>query len=273
MSEFSLTSNDNIPLRLRLVSMLLKSTALHESLPEVRLRALIETASAQESDEGVVAFAVEALTDSPYLPPELKMAIADMCFNEDWEGLAYALGCQADNILLYDNIVDPSFARFRTMVTTIFTRSKKVQTLPPQRIRELGAQIHMARSVDQLMEITVRSLEQSVLFGEDDKQRIMNDILDKRYDRLLLPDRFDCHERREAGAEINEQERQRVAQNVELENECPVCLGNDVVDMRLPCGHELCESCIQDWIRANGTPCLCPLCRAEFTFADCTNIN
>lgn len=267
-----------VPLRQRLMRILLTSTALHRILPEVRLRALIETASAQESDDSVRAVVVETLCNSFILSEEKKAEVVEHCLNEDWNELADSLNCSPQSFETYGNLSDASFDRFRAMVVNIFSRSRKVQSLPVSRIRQLGALLHSTTSVDQLMELTIKSLQESIVFSVTDKEAVMNDILDKRYDLLLLPNRFDCDnsdQSRHRDVMIAVQEGQSSSlrnQNQELESECPVCLGVEVVDTRTPCGHEICMPCLQDWCRVNGEPCPCPICRETFSIADCTSL-
>lgn len=268
-----------VPLRYRLMKILLASTALHHILPEVRLRALIETASVQESDDAVRAIVVETLYNSSFLSEDMKTEVMEHCLNEDWNELSDSLHCSPQNVETYGNLSDASFDRFRAMVVNIFTRSSKVQSLPAARIRQIGALLHSTTSIDQLMELTIRSLQESVVFSAEDKEAVMNDILDKRYDLLLLPDRFDCdcsdqsrHRDVMVAVEQGKSSLLQHQNNQELEGECPVCLGVEVVDTRTPCGHEICLPCLQDWCRVNGEPCPCPMCRETFSISECTSL-
>mmetsp|Transcript_8960 Transcript_8960/g.15194 ORF Transcript_8960/g.15194 Transcript_8960/m.15194 type:complete len:277 (-) Transcript_8960:226-1056(-) len=268
-----------LSLRQRLMRILLTSTALHHILPEVRLRALIETAYAQENDDDVRAIVVETLCNSSILSEEMKIEGMEHCLNEDWSELAESLHCSSQMVETYGNLSDATFDRFRSMVVSIFTRSRKVQFLPVTRIRQLGALLHYATTIDQLTELTIRSLQESVIFSAADKEAVMNDILDKRYDLLLLVNRFDCDysdqsRHRDVMAAVEQGYTLSLVQhqNPELENECPVCLGVEVVDTRTPCGHEICLPCLKDWSVVHGEPCPCPMCRVTFSIADCTSI-
>jgi len=252
----------------RLTKILLTSSSLHRVLPEVRLRALIETASAQKDDVKVCEIVLDNLCSWPHLADDKKLSIVEYCLNQEWDNLCRTLKCQEYFIPSYECIRYPTFSRFRAMVVCIYSRSQKINLLPDSRKRELGALIHSATTVDELMNITLQSLEQSALFDNATKEMILNDILDARYDRLLLASRFDCEdepcalrkkEDESLLAALMEQKEQ------ELASECPVCLGLDEVDRLLPCGHELCEKCILDWVRVQGEPCPCPLCRQVFS--------
>ena len=91
-----------------------------------------------------------------------------------------------------------------------------------------------------------------------------NDILDNRFDNLLLPDRFDCEEKARVGdriprAAVPEMEEAAMQQIEEdQEAECAVCLAANVVDTVLPCSHVFCRECIQPWVEQHGD---CPMCR------------
>jgi hypothetical protein len=302
-------------LTLQLVKILLTSTALHHVLPEVRLRALIETASAQDTDDAVRELVMDTLCGSPYLPEDKKTIVIEYCLNEDWDALASALQCQEHLVASYIHIREASYARFRAMVISIFLRSKKIQSLSADRRRQLGAIVYSATSAEQLMEITLAALQQSVVFDSTTKETILNDILDKRYDLLLLPDRFDCedepgdrgnsravavgsdtnesieealvvhvqkelqqvhsqeqsqeHQTKEGGEDKKQKEGLPQEEEKEEEEECPVCLGVEVVDTLLPCGHEICHQCVTDWAKVHGEPCPCPMCREDFSLSAC----
>merc|ERR1711871_699529 len=80
------------------------------------------------------------------------------------------------------------------MVIAVFSRSKKVQRLSEDRRRALGNAIFNAENQEALHEIALSALASSVIFDEDSKMKVANDIFDRRYDLLLLSDRFDCDE-------------------------------------------------------------------------------
>lgn len=51
------------------------------------------------------------------------------------------------------------------------------------------------------------------------------------------------------------------------EEDCPICYGKIDTIETLPCGHNFCLSCIQEWSRAcikDMHPCVCPMCRTPF---------
>jgi len=50
-----------------------------------------------------------------------------------------------------------------------------------------------------------------------------------------------------------------------------VCLGTTPISAQLPCGHQFCRGCIEDWAQrcpAGQDRVGCPLCRAPFSAAD-----
>ncbi len=255
------------------------SVTLHATLPSVRKRALIETISAAVDGNTAFQLLIETLSGSPYIPDESKAQLAEMAMMGEWDALSKALKCDLANV---DNeggadALDEEalFHRFRQMVVTIFSRSKKVQDgLPDARKRALGNAIFNCISIEQLSELTLQSLQTSQIFDDDARMRIANDMLDCRYDLLLLPDRFDCEDQRrqhwkerestreqqqmqnqeqeheqdqdqegndqgelDDRGEQGEQSQQQLAENEteEEEDECPVCLGTNDMDTILPC--------------------------------------
>lgn len=49
---------------------------------------------------------------------------------------------------------------------------------------------------------------------------------------------------------------------------CSICLSPTIAPQELPCCHRFCLSCIHEWVRVCNTnmkPCICPMCRKEFS--------
>jgi hypothetical protein len=85
-----------------------------------------------------------------------------------------------------------SFRTHRDMVLACFSRSRKIAGLPVERRRMLGAAILAQTSIEGLRALALRTLETSQAFDGLARDLVANDIFDNRFDRLLLPDRFDC---------------------------------------------------------------------------------
>ena len=51
-----------------------------------------------------------------------------------------------------------------SMVVALFTRSRKMASLSPDRRRQIGAMLHQAMSISQIATLTVKALETSVAF-------------------------------------------------------------------------------------------------------------
>merc|ERR1712196_181177 len=94
---------------------------------------------------------------------------------------------------------------------------------------------------------------------------------DDRYDLLLLPDRFHCDEKPRQYSEAQHSGQQTAE---DRDYGCPICLGTNMVDRRLPCGHTMCHTCLDQWatrtwiqgsgwIQSSGSEFSCPLCRAS----------
>lgn len=65
--------------------------------------------------------------------------------------------------------------------------SRKASILLEERRRAMGANIHAASTISELKELVINALEQAVVMDKATRERCANDILDERYDLLLLP--------------------------------------------------------------------------------------
>jgi hypothetical protein len=253
---------------------LMGSSRLLNALPEVRKRALMETLRAAQTEENVVQILLDNVSTSPFIPQEQKDTLAEMVLMQQWDQLGAALQCEAP--LVGPPQSEPpvwnAFVAYRDMVVSVFSTSRKMQLLDEALRRNLGAEIHSQMSVDALRQLAVTALSMSTAFDEDARTRVANDIFDDRYDFLLLEDRFDCEEevsrincsRRVADVAEGSGERPDV-----VEEECPVCLGANVIDTRLPCRHQFCSVCLEEWAARAGAAqgARCPMCRAPFDAA------
>merc|ERR1719181_1713571 len=132
------------------------------------------------------------------------------------------------------------------MVVAMFSRSRKIRGLPPERKRALGAAMHRCATVQELQALALATLETSLLFSGLERDAVANDIFDHRYDRLLRPERFDVDEAPRQGnmllnlanLEVDAEERREEPPVPEEEDTgCPVCLEDTDVEVRLPCAH------------------------------------
>lgn len=243
-----------------MIRMLSESAVLQGALPRVRGLALAETIRAARSAEEARGFLLHNLAESPYIPDEMKDPLANLVFQQQWEDLRRQLRCHSP--AQGERPSQNNFALYRDMVISIFSRSKKMAGLPSERRRQLGVAIHACQSKQELQNLAMASLRDSVAFNEETRNVVANDIFDNRYDLLLLPDRFDCEElqRRTSRPE------QTATPSVEEEDECPICLGERGIDSRVqPCQHEFCRECIEDWIRQPRFRDTCPMCRQAVT--------
>ena len=251
-----------------LLSMV-RSSPLLRAIPDVRKHALRETLRLATSEEDVTEILLANLTGSPYIPDDLKTNLATLILEKQWAELGSALRCEPGSV-----VEDGSeFDEFRAMVISIFSRSRRLEALDYTRRHRLGSAMHQARSRDELIAIAMGALENAQTLDGAGRERVANDILDGRFDRLLLPDRFDCDERpRRQGAAPPADGSAEVPVGmpvVEEPEECPVCLGTSLVERQLPCGHTFCDACITQWAGsfAPSPTFACPLCRAETPLA------
>lgn len=235
-----------------LLIVLLKTSAyLKAAIPLVRRRALEETLRNSNYETGIHIF-LENISGSPYIPDPQKEQLADLVFEQRWTELKEILQC----IEIDDVPIDRS--SFQKMVSAIFSKSKKIGELRPERRIQIGQAILQSNSVEYLKELSISSLESSETLDEPRRERIANAIFDERYDLLLLPDYFDCDEvPRKRTVHSQEQASPSIPEEQE-EEECPICLGTNPVDSQLSCGHQFCHRCLNSWSQRQNT---CPLCR------------
>lgn len=248
------------------ITRMLQESSLARIIPKVRRLAIIESMHGK-SRQDINQIFLECLVDSPYIPNDRKNVLAEAFLNDSYESLSTMLelppagGAAA--------APDP-FIMFRQMVLEIFSSSKVISQLPLERKRQIGALIHRATTIEQLKELTVKCLVESVVVCDESKNLIANDVFDHRYDKLLLPNRFDCDEQ----PRTNFQERPRTQDQDQEDQEaredqedgCPICLMDQPATVTLPCAiqHKFCSPCIRAWAqREIGTSTFkCPLCRA-----------
>jgi len=65
---------------------------------------------------------------------------------------------------------------FRSRVVAIFTRSRKMASLPPHQRRRFGAKLHEARSISQIAAMTTKALETSAVFQGAERDAVANDM-------------------------------------------------------------------------------------------------
>jgi hypothetical protein len=280
--------------RTRVLNILLTSRVLRAALPDVRRRVLAESVRGATTVEVAMDILLENVASSPYLPQERKDPLAELAMTHQFDALAAVLQC--DETLAPVASPEEEFRALRQMVVAVFTRSRKMQGLPAAKRHQLGAAICTQQTADDIKMLALSALQTSQAFDGVARDMVANDILDCRYDRLLLPDRFDCDEeprrgdgrgRREAGggaqatvpsapppsaaAGTAAAAAAAAAAPTEEAQECPVCLGTTPISAQLPCGHQFCRGCIEDWAQrcpAGQDRAGCPLCRAPFSAAD-----
>lgn len=237
------------------MEMLRTSSVLQSAIPYVRQLALFETLRRCQTPEAAKQMVLENMAGSPYIPDDKKNKLCELVLLEQWDVLREALQCKPT-----PNVRTPTeFQMFQSMVVQVFSRSRKLRALSASRRHQLGSAIHSTTTVEGLKELAMHSLQESMTLTAQDRQQIANDIWDDRYDLLLLPDRLDCDEKPRQSPEGGQQGAE------DEDDECPVCLGTNVADRRLQCGHRLCQSCLDQWAargQGRGSQFTCPMCRA-----------
>lgn len=273
------------PAAAQMLAILATSEALR-GMPDVRKLALHEALRCARTPEAVMSIAADNVCDSPFVPADQRDGLAELMLTGDFDTLRRALQCSALNgqpssharhwALALAQGANSEFETYRAMVVAIFSRSRKIAALPAERRRALGAAIHATTSKAELKDLALRSLETSPAFEGYEREMVANDILDDRYDLLLRPGSFDCEERAPRLMLSAERARKCVhpaspaspASTAEplAAEECPVCLGENCVELALPCKHAFCRSCATSWLSRCRS---CPMCRAPATLQQC----
>jgi hypothetical protein len=239
----------------RYMTWALSNSPILMAIPLVRRLALRETILAQSSDDDIREIFVECLADSPYIPSQYKDAFADSVFSNDLPRLSAML--QLPQYTYEQSLLLPEerLSSFREMTIGLFSASKIICQLSLERKRELGMAIHNCQTPYQIRELTLTSLENSEVVPNAVRERIANDILDGRYERLLLPDRFDCEET----PRLSQPSSFTVARD-----DCSICLMSQPATCQLPWPgrHRLCKHCVEGWAsKSGGATFTCPFCR------------
>lgn len=210
----------------------------HPSLPDVRRKALVESVRRASDPDQVFDMLLDSASSSPYLSDEQKQEMANAFLSGD-------LNVSSTSTL---PTMDAPFHGMVEMVRLMLSTSRKLLSLPMDRRRHITMAVHQTCDEDQLLDLVLQKLPTALSLDRDERQLVANDILDHRYYRLLLPNRFDCNE---PLPRIGESQ----------QTECPICF--DECDSARShvlqcCGQRFCSSCVSDLTTIHAT---CPLCR------------
>lgn len=209
-------------------------------LPDVRLRALVESVrQASDSDE-VFDMLLDSASSSPYLSDDQKQQLANAYLSGDMN---------VESTTTLPAVEDTPFAGMVEMVWLMMSHSRKLLSLPTDRRRQITLAIHKTQSKEQIIDLVLQQLPTALSLDRDERQLVANDILDHRYYRLLLPNRFDCSE-----------PLPRLGEPLAT-TECPICF--DECDPSMSqvlqcCGQRFCSTCVNNLTLHSSD---CPLCR------------
>mmetsp|Transcript_47220 Transcript_47220/g.70261 ORF Transcript_47220/g.70261 Transcript_47220/m.70261 type:complete len:778 (-) Transcript_47220:1258-3591(-) len=204
--------------------------------PYVRKLALKESAKAAKSIEGLHDLVRENITNSPYIPEQVKPQLIHAILTQNWivarslitsrdaakrrgtwKGVKKNPGTTVASspnpiqsaywklstsiktrrvmaALKNDNATSTGseeYKEFRQMAIAIFASSKKIRKKSDRR-GKLGRLIQKTNNHEDAVQFLLDVLEDSQALNEVERARVAGDVLDGRYDRLLLKDRLDC---------------------------------------------------------------------------------
>ncbi len=214
------------------------SNTIANALPEARRLALLETCKCLPTADLVYQIIIENLAGSPYIPHAIKMKISNLVLDKDWDGLsALLLRDEAGNSRIDNNMT--AFDEYKHAIVTIFMCSRRMKRVDARRRLQICHELQRVTTKEMILELCLRALHTATTLHNSGKMQVANDMVDNRYDLLLLPDRLDCDE-------------------IPRQDECPICLDR-CSDKQLLCGHAFCTMCIERWFE-NCSHGRCPLC-------------
>jgi len=168
-----------------------------------------------------------------------------------------------------DLLVQEEFPVYRKMMLALLKSSYNLQQLLPDESRGRIKQLILkTKSRDELNDLLERILLRTC--GDVVKAKIMKDIVDGRYYRLVWPDRLHCEHGDIENWEtihsvLTEEDRKPAATGTanavpygsillpddlsHQQDHCPICLDHvQLPALKLSCHHVFCTPCISDWI-------------------------
>lgn len=222
-------------------------------LPRVRKTAVLESLRCATSIAEITEIFFETTSDSPYLDDRTKQELGELLLSQDWECLRNRAVGEEETSKHDSNATTfraQQLAEFKEMAIGIMQTSRVVKRLPESRRKEIVRFLLAAQSKPDMVEYLLHSLEQTNILDEATRHRIIHDVLEKRFYRLLLPDRFHCDER------------PRLSNDQPQQEECVLCFGMYYESIQLDCGHDFCQPCLQEISkRHDHGPFPCPMCR------------
>ena len=110
--------NNNPLNEINLLNIIINSDLLKKILPEVRIRALINTIYECNNESDSKTIILENLCESPYIQENEKNIILDLFFNDKFIELYEILQCKKKNADINNDLIF-NFNSFRRMVLSI----------------------------------------------------------------------------------------------------------------------------------------------------------
>jgi hypothetical protein len=197
--------------------------------------------------------------------------------------------------------LDTRLIDLKYLIVRILSTSRILHPISISRKQDLSRTLLESQTHEDLMEVMLESMGDIDTIHEDTKQRIVTDFLDHAYHRLLLPDRFDCHDWSTMSSSSSSSSSSRLGRiqcttnqhqstttipahaaerpplhqesldkNTTMNNmnECAVCLCCYPMEEQCKlrkCGHTFCLSCIRILSKHHNNQRYipCPLCRTK----------
>ena len=164
-----------------MITILRKSPLLSNKLPNARRLTLIVTLLESPTPETAWKVIAANLAASQYIGQDMQDDITKMAIQGNWKKLRALMQCPD-----LESISDDDTNTFRDMVTAICVTSEKLNIPVQERIKN---EIKEASSTETLRRVLLKSCKD---LTKASRKMAKDDIKEKRYDRLVLPNRFRC---------------------------------------------------------------------------------
>ena len=255
---------------------MVQTASLLKSIPRARKAAIVEslrflrtTSDIGNPNERLVSIFLDVVSGSPYFTDEQRADLTELVLQQNWQSISRHVGCnngQLERAIQRNKKRTSQFKDFQKMVLLLFRTSRKFGGLAIDRKRHLGGSILACRTKEQLMDLFIRAISESMALDSNTRMLVANDVFEGQFHLLLLPDRLDCDERpRQYSVSPSAPSS---FEDDEAEDECAICLeclSSDRISLEV-CSHSFSRPCLEGRFATYHTQArhsTCPLCRQE----------